>query len=96
MRFPILSDGAQRQSNTIPIEKMKQRRGTSLIESIVNCLLGVGIAILGQIIVFPWFGIRISLLDTSLIAGIFTGISIARSYALRRLFEWLRVSKILP
>jgi hypothetical protein len=75
---------------------MKQRRGTSLIESILNCVIGVGVAIIGQIIVFPLFGIRISLLDTSLIALLFTCISIARSFALRRLFEWLRVSGILP
>lgn len=72
-----------------------QRRLTSLLESVVNCLAGVGIAIVGQIIVFPLFGIHISLLDTGLIALIFTGISIVRSYLLRRLFEWLRVSGVL-
>jgi hypothetical protein len=75
---------------------MKQRRGTSLLESILNCVIGVGVAIVGQIIVFPLFGIHISLFDTGLIAVIFTGVSIVRSYALRRLFEWLRVNDILP
>lgn len=70
----------------------KQTRSGSLIESIANVIAGIGVAILAQIIVFPWFGIRISLLDTSLIAVIFTGISIIRSYTLRRVFEWLRVS----
>jgi hypothetical protein len=75
---------------------MKQRRGTSLLESILNCVIGVGVAIVGQIIVFPLFGIHISLFDTGLIAVIFTGVSIVRSYALRRLFEWLRVTGIMP
>jgi hypothetical protein len=75
---------------------MRQRRATSLIESILNCVIGVGIAVIGQIIVFPFFGIYISLLDTGVIALIFTGISIARSYALRRLFEYLRVTGIMP
>jgi hypothetical protein len=75
---------------------MKQRRGTSLIESIVNCLLGVSVAIVGQVIVFPFYSIHISLFDTGQIALIFTGISIVRSYVLRRLFEWLRVTGILP
>jgi phosphate/sulfate permease len=75
---------------------MKQRRGTSLIESILNCVIGVGVATAGQIIIFPFFDIHISLIDTGLIALIFTGISIVRSYALRRLFEWLRVNDILP
>jgi hypothetical protein len=72
-----------------------QRRSTSLLESIVNCLIGIGVAILGQIIVFPFFHIHISLGDTGLIALIFTGISIVRSYVLRRLFEWLRVTGLL-
>jgi hypothetical protein len=75
---------------------MKQRRGTSLIESILNCVIGVGVATVGQIIIFPFFNIHVSLFDTGLIALIFTGISIVRSYALRRLFEWLRVNDILP
>jgi hypothetical protein len=75
---------------------MKQRRATSLIESILNCVIGVGVATVGQIIIFPFFDIHVSLFDTGLIALIFTGISIVRSYALRRLFEWLRVNDILP
>jgi hypothetical protein len=75
---------------------MRQRRATSLIESITNCLIGVGVATIGQIIMFPWFGIHISLSETGLIALIFTGISIVRSFALRRLFEWLRVTGIMP
>jgi hypothetical protein len=74
---------------------LKQRKTTSLIESVLNCIIGVGIAIGGQIIVFPWFGIHISLFDTGLIAVIFTGVSVLRSYLLRRLFEWLRVSGVL-
>jgi hypothetical protein len=96
MQFHISNAGNQLQSSPTHRGQMKQRRGTSLIESIVNCLIGVGVATVGQIIIFPWFGIHVSLLDTGLIALIFTGISIARSYALRRLFEWLRVNDILP
>jgi hypothetical protein len=75
---------------------MRQRRATSLIESILNCVIGVVVAIVGQIIVFPLFSIHISLIDTGLIAVIFTGVSIVRSYALRRLFEYLRVTGIMP
>jgi hypothetical protein len=86
----------QPQSKKIHRGKMKQRRGTSLIESILNCVIGVGVAIAGQLIVFPWFGIHISFGDTSLIALLFTFISIARSYILRRLFEYLRVTGIMP
>ena len=74
----------------------RQRKRTSLLEAIVNCLVGVGVAIVGQIIIFPWFGIHIAFVDTSLIALLFTGISIVRSYALRRVFEWLRVTGRMP
>ena len=73
-----------------------QRRVVSLIEAVMNCLIGVLVAIVGQIIVFPLFGLHVSLLDTGEIALIFTGISIVRSYLLRRLFEYLRVHGILP
>ena len=72
-----------------------QRKRTSLIEALLNCIAGVGIAIAGQIVVFPWFGLHVSLLDTGEIALIFTGISIVRSYLLRRLFEYLRVTGVL-
>jgi hypothetical protein len=71
---------------------MKQTRSTSLIESIANVIAGIAVAIVAQILIFPLFGIFISLTDTSLIAVIFTGISLIRSYTLRRVFEWLRVS----
>jgi hypothetical protein len=96
MQFRISNAGNQLQSSPTPRGKMKQRRGTSLIESILNCVIGVGVATVGQIIIFPFFNIHVSLLDTGLIALIFTGISIVRSYALRRLFEYLRVTGIMP
>ena len=44
--------------------------------------------------VFPMFGISISATDNLLIAVIFTAVSIARSFTLRRLFEAARVSGI--
>ncbi len=72
-----------------------QTKKTSLLEAIVNCLVGVLVAIVGQMIVFPWFGLHVSLFDTGLIALIFTGISIVRSYLLRRCFEWMRVNGVL-
>jgi hypothetical protein len=46
--------------------------------------------------VFPWFGINIPLSSSAAIGLIFTVISIARSFAVRRLFEALRVSGLLP
>jgi hypothetical protein len=69
-----------------------QRRSTSFLESIVNCLTGIAVATVGQLLLFPLLGINIPFSTTGAIALIFTGISVVRSYLLRRLFEWLRVS----
>jgi hypothetical protein len=74
---------------------VRQRRTTSLVEAVANVLIGVGVACVAQIIIFPWFGIYISLFDTGAIALIMTGISIPRSYLVRRGFEHLRVRGIL-
>jgi hypothetical protein len=63
----------------------------SLVESIANVLVGYGVAVATQIVVFPWFGLQVPVGDTLLIGVIFTGVSIARSYALRRVFEAIRV-----
>ena len=71
---------------------MKQSRRMSLLESVANVLVGYGVAIVTQILVFPWFGLQVSLGDNLAIGTIFTVVSLIRSYALRRVFEHLRVS----
>lgn len=62
-----------------------------MVESVGNVLIGYGIAVAAQVIVFPWFGVNISLQANLLIGAIFTVVSIARSYLLRRLFEFLHI-----
>lgn len=76
--------------------QVKQTRKASLAEALLNVAIGYGIALLSQIIVFPWFGIRIGLAENIAIGLIFTVISIVRSFALRRFFEALRVRGVLP
>ena len=66
---------------------MRQSRAMSLIESVTNVMVGYGLAIATQFIVFPWFGLKASLGENLVLGGIFTGISLLRSFALRRLFE---------
>jgi hypothetical protein len=70
---------------------VKQSRAMSLVEATANVVVGFGVAVLAQIAVFPLFGLDVSFADNLLIGAIFTGISIARSYALRRVFEAIRV-----
>ncbi len=67
-----------------------QSRRQSLIEAITNVVVGYALAVLTQIMVFPWFGLQVSLGDNLAIGAIFVIISLLRSYALRRLFEQLR------
>jgi hypothetical protein len=64
-----------------------QSRRQSLIEAITNVVVGYALAVLTQIVVFPWFGLKVSLNDNLAIGAIFVIISLLRSYALRRLFE---------
>ena len=69
---------------------MKQSRTMSLVEAIANVGVGFGVAVLAQIVVFPLFGLDVPFTDNLAIGAIFTGLSIVRSYAVRRLFEALR------
>lgn len=73
---------------------MSQSQKHSLIESLVNVAVGYGIALVSQLLIFPLFGIHISLQDNIIIGLLFTVVSIARSYALRRLFNrWHQFQK---
>lgn len=66
---------------------MKQSRVMSLVEALTNVSVGYGIAVLTQVMVFPLFGLHASLTQNLLIGAIFTIVSVARSYVLRRMFE---------
>jgi hypothetical protein len=69
---------------------MSQSRTMSLVESIANVLAGFGVAVAMQIAVFPLFGLRTSLTENLTMGALFTVVSIARSYCLRRVFERIR------
>ena len=58
-----------------------------MIESLMNIIIGYGIAIASQILVFPLFDIHVSLEANLLIGAWFTGISLVRSYIIRRWFN---------
>ena len=69
---------------------MKQTRWMSFVESVANVLVGYGVAVLTQMLVFPLFGMRATVSDNLLIGVIFTVVSLARSFTLRRVFVGLR------
>ena len=70
---------------------MKQSRTMSLVESLTNVAVGYGIAVIAQILVFPLFGLSTTLTENMAMGAIFTVVSIARSFTLRRVFEAIRM-----
>ena len=68
-----------------------QSRWMSLIEAVTNIVVGYGLAVLTQIIVFPLFGLSMTLEQNLKLGIIFTSLSIARSFVLRRAFELVQV-----
>jgi Na+/glutamate symporter len=70
----------------------KQTRAASLAESLANVAVSYVLSVAATAVVLPrMFGIFIPLSSNLAIRLIFTVISIARSFALRRLFEAFRV-----
>ncbi len=69
-----------------------QSRWMSLVESVTNIVVGYCLAVLTQVLVFPLFGLRVSLGENLGIGAVFTVVSLVRSFALRRIFNGLSVS----
>lgn len=69
---------------------MRQTRSMSLVEAAANVVIGYGVAVTTQVVVFPLFGIHIALSDDLLIGLAFLVVSLVRSYVLRRAFERVR------
>ena len=66
---------------------MTQSRKHSAIESITNVIVGYGISVLAQIVIFPIFGLNVPLSTNLAMGALFTVVSLVRSYCLRRLFN---------
>jgi hypothetical protein len=64
-----------------------QSKTESLVEVCINVLIGWVLAIVTQLIVFPWFDIHITMADQLWISAVFTAVSIARGYVIRRWFN---------
>ena len=69
---------------------MKQSRLMSLVESVANVIVGYGVAVVTQFLIFPIFGLHTTLAQNLKMGAVFTVVSIARSFALRRVFEAIR------
>lgn len=76
--------------------KLGQSKHLSFAESLVNAMMGYGVAVTTQHMVFPLFGVHLPLSDNLKIGALFTVISILRSYWLRRVFNWWHMRKLQP
>ena len=65
----------------------------SFIESFIDVGSGFILAVLIQLLIFPFFGLSPTILDSIGIALIFTGVSITRSWLWRLLFKKVSVYK---
>ena len=74
----------------------RQSRLMSFIEATANVAVGYGVAVVAQILIFPVFGLHTTLAQNLQMGALFMVVSIARSFALRRLFEAIRVKATKP
>jgi hypothetical protein len=70
-----------------------QTRRHSLFESFANIAIGYWIAVAAQYAIFPLFGVHIPLASNLAIGLCFTAVSLLRSFALRRAFNFWSVSR---
>ena len=75
---------------------MKQSRLMSLAEAASNVMVGYALAVVTQIVVFPWFGLETGLSEHLTIGLAFVCISLVRGYVLRRLFDYLGKTDVRP
>lgn len=66
---------------------MTQTKKQSLIESVTNVLIGMVISLIVQLIVYPIMDIEVKFIQNIYLTLIFTVVSIARSYIIRRFFN---------
>lgn len=66
---------------------MTQSRIGSLIEALMNVAIGLLVSVVANAIVFPRFGFQPTVGENVAISLIYTAISIARQYVLRRWFN---------
>lgn len=60
----------------------------SAIEASFNVLIGYLVSVLANILILPLFGYDVTVADSFAIGIAFTAVSLVRSYALRRIFNW--------
>ena len=66
---------------------MTQSRKHSAIEAVTNVFVGYWVAVAATQAILPLFGFPVRFSENLAISGLFTVVSLIRSYTLRRLFN---------
>jgi len=66
-----------------------QSRLMSAVEASANVAIGYLVSVAANLLILPLFGYDVSVADSFAIGVAFTAVSLVRSYALRRAFNWL-------
>lgn len=69
---------------------MSQTRFGSILEAAANIVVGFGINFIANLIVLPLFGFHVTAGTAFNIGLVFTAISLARTYLLRRAFNRIK------
>lgn len=85
LRIPGDSTEMGHNAESVP-QKGQTRRG-SLLESLANIAVGYSINYVANMLIFPLFGWNLSTRENLTLGVIYTAISLARSYTLRRIFN---------
>ena len=73
---------------------MQSRKGSG-VEALANVAIGYGIAVGAQMVIFPLFDVHLQHSQHFLMGGLFTIVSLVRSYVLRRVFNQLHIKGVL-
>lgn len=68
---------------------MSQSRNMSVVEAVFSTAVGWSLALVTQMLVFPAVGLQVMLWQNLALSLVFSGVSIVRSYAVRRFFSRL-------
>lgn len=66
---------------------MSQSPRHSALEAVANVAIGYGVALVSQVAIFAYAGIPVSLRQNVVMGLWFTGVSLVRSYTVRRIFN---------
>jgi len=64
-----------------------QSKKYSALEAVTNVIVGYMVAVVSQMVLYPFFNIETTTSQNMVLAGWFTIISLVRSYILRRVFN---------